>query len=127
MVRLCLQATSRLDMVVYFLPMVAEKGHPRPLRKYSLPRARGIHNTASGTPQRYPPHTARGWRAHAHDIDRSGDPLPSHLYYVSRSNGEYTALLAEPILISFIFAGVDELLTEYFYSGRSYQRIVHRL
>ena len=74
-----------------------------------------------------PPHTARGWRAHAHDIDRSGDPLPSHLYYVSRSNGEYTALLAEPILISFIFAGIDELLTEYFYSGRSYQRIVHRL
>ena len=64
---------------------------------------------------------------YAHDIDRSGDPLPSHLYYVSRSNGEYTALLAEPILISFIFAGVDELLTEYFYSGRSYQRIVHRL
>ena len=120
--------------------MVAEKGHPRPLRKYLLPPA--VSTIPPAVPpayrQRYPPAVSPAYRRAAPVVGSGAACMtdPETLYPVPRVKVKLcvvqvrvvsTALLAEPILISFTFAGVDELLTEYFYSGRSYQRIVHRL
>ena len=62
--------------------MVAEKGHPRPLRKYLLPPA--VSTIPPAVPPAYRPRyprlvpawrrRGRPWRMHH---DRSGDPLPS--------------------------------------------------
>ena len=56
--------TRRAEVKFAMFIMVAEKGHPRPLRKYSLPPA--VSKVPPAVPtiyrQRYPRHTAR---AHA--------------------------------------------------------------